>query len=86
MEKKILDLVRADLESNHDVIHGCSDEERDHHPDLDKAYDSCALQECCYSVQGNITDVSETGMQETAHCYSTNHPCQAVVSGTHYIL
>ncbi|KAF3612417.1 Cadmium/zinc-transporting ATPase HMA2 [Capsicum annuum] len=82
LEKKILDLVRADLESNHDVIHGCSGEERDHHPDLDKAYDSCALQECCYSVQGNITDVSETGMQETAHCYSTNHQCQAVVSGS----
>ncbi|NP_001313107.1 cadmium/zinc-transporting ATPase HMA3-like [Nicotiana tabacum] len=80
-EQKSLDLVRKDKESSHDLRHGCSDEEHDH-TNLDKAYDSCALQECCYSVQGNKTDVSETGIQETAHCDSTNQTCQTASSGS----
>ncbi|CAN4084893.1 unnamed protein product [Withania somnifera] len=82
LEQESLDLGRKDLESNHDLSHGCSDEEHDHHPNLDKAYDSCTLQDCCYSVQGNITDVSETGIQETVHCDSTNQACQTVISGS----
>lgn len=71
------------LESNHDLSHGCCEEEHDHHPNLDKAYDSCALQECHYSVQGDITDISKTGIQETSHCDSTNQTCQTVISGRH---
>lgn len=82
-EQKSLDLVRKDKESSHDLRHGCSDEEHDH-TNLDKAYDSCALQECCYSVQGNKTDVSETGIQEAAHCDSINQTCQTAISGRHY--
>ncbi|XP_009803730.1 cadmium/zinc-transporting ATPase HMA3 isoform X1 [Nicotiana sylvestris] len=82
-EQKSLDLVRKDKESSHDLRHGCSDEEHDH-TNLDKAYDSCALQECCYSVQGNKTDVSETGIQETAHCDSTNQTCQTASSGLRF--
>lgn len=82
LEQESLDLVRKDLESNHDLSHGYSDEEHGHHPNFDKAYDSCVLQECCYSVQGNITDVSETGIQETAHCDSTKRTCQTVISGS----
>ncbi|XP_015082122.1 cadmium/zinc-transporting ATPase HMA3-like isoform X2 [Solanum pennellii] len=70
------------LESNHDLSHGCCEEEHDHHPNLDKAYDSCALQECHYSVQGDITDISKTGIQETSHCDSTNQTCQTVISGS----
>lgn len=83
MEKESLDLARKDRESNHDLSHGCSDEEHDH-LNLDKAHDSCALQECCYSVQGNKTDVSETGIQEAAHCDSINQTCQTAISGRHY--
>ncbi|XP_019247745.1 PREDICTED: cadmium/zinc-transporting ATPase HMA3-like isoform X2 [Nicotiana attenuata] len=81
LEQKSLDLVRKDKESSHDLSHGCSDKEHDH-PNVDKAYDRCALQECCYSVQGNKTDVSETGIQETAHCDSTNQTCQTAISGS----
>ncbi|KAJ8562398.1 hypothetical protein K7X08_011689 [Anisodus acutangulus] len=80
LEQESLDLVQKDMESNHDHRHGCSDEEHDHHPNLDKAYDSCALQECCYSVQRSVTDISETGIQETAHCDSTNQTCQTAIS------
>lgn len=82
LEQESLDLVQKDLESNHDLSHGCCDEEHDHHPNLDKAYDSCALQEPCYSVQRNITDISETGIEETSHCDSTKQTCQTVISGS----
>ncbi|XP_075077639.1 cadmium/zinc-transporting ATPase HMA3 isoform X1 [Nicotiana tabacum] len=83
LEKESLDLARKDRESNHDLSHGCSDEEHDH-LNLDKAHDSCALQECCYSVQGNKTDVSETGIQEAAHCDSINQTCQTAISGLRF--
>lgn len=85
LEQESLDLVQKDLESNHDLSHGCCDEEHDHHPNLDKAYDSCALQEPCYSVQRNITDISETGIEETSHCDSTKQTCQTVISGRHHL-
>lgn len=62
LEQESLDLVRKDLESNHDHSHGCCDEEHNHHP--------------------NITDISETGIQETSHCDSTNQTCQTVISGS----
>ncbi|XP_059286845.1 cadmium/zinc-transporting ATPase HMA3-like isoform X1 [Lycium ferocissimum] len=75
LEQENLDLVQKNMESNHDHSHGCFEEEHDHHPNLEKAYDSCALQECCY-----ITDVSESGIQETAHCDSTRQTCQTAIS------
>ncbi|XP_055822565.1 putative inactive cadmium/zinc-transporting ATPase HMA3 isoform X2 [Solanum dulcamara] len=60
LEQESLDLVRKDLESNHDLSHGCYDGEHDHHP--------------------NITDISETEIQETSHCDSTNQTSQTVIS------
>lgn len=71
LEQKILDVVGEGIKSPHAVGHGCSDKEHDHsHPE--KAYDSCATDDCCFSVQVHgIDDVSKSEIQETAHCDST---------------